>query len=142
MSLQSWKEEFYPMRAWDTLKEAAAEHSLKKWIGLRSENLARHGLIADGSAICEEERQHISLSINDRTCALCKHYLRLGSCEAPCASCPIMQLTGYSCDDDAYHRENYGTESPYGQFLDNKNPEPMIALLERVVDYEKAKATS
>lgn len=52
MSLQTWKEKYYPEDAakFNTLplsKEniaAALKHSIRKWIGLRPANRKRHGL--------------------------------------------------------------------------------------------------
>ena len=44
MSIESWKAEFYPTPADEASKDQAIAHSLRKWEGLRKENLDRHEL--------------------------------------------------------------------------------------------------
>lgn len=39
MSLETWKEEFYPIPADEVPESQALAHSLRKWEGLRKENL-------------------------------------------------------------------------------------------------------
>ncbi len=43
MGIATWKKEFYPPISKVT-RANAIDHSLKKWIGLREENLKRHDL--------------------------------------------------------------------------------------------------
>lgn len=45
MSMRSWKKEYYPVEAAKVPKELAVVASLRKWIGLRLDNLQRHGLV-------------------------------------------------------------------------------------------------
>ena len=120
MSLQTWKNEFYPIPADKCRKKDAVVHSLRKWIGFRPENLARHemGVLdimgrgplgADGCALC--------------------HKFEFGDCEL----CPLaLARDGVPCNDA---NDEYGedSESPYSHFLDNGDPEPMIAFLEKAL---------
>ena len=45
MDSAAWCEEFYSVDAKDVPKQEAVAHSLKKWIGLLPENLAKHGFV-------------------------------------------------------------------------------------------------
>jgi hypothetical protein len=128
MTLQTWKEEFYPIDAKYVSKEDAVEHSLRKWIGLRAENLSKHGVNAtysrvyDGDGVCGEDEM---MYIDDESCALCVHYI-----ENECSACPLFGLLGRSCDK--------GDEiiSEYASFVRFGNPEPMITALERLQNGE------
>lgn len=44
MSLETWKQEFYPVSAEEAVVDAiaAVNHSIKKWEGLRPNTLANH----------------------------------------------------------------------------------------------------
>ena len=130
MSVATWKEEFYPLRAFEFnfsgTEREAIEHSLLKWRGLLPDNLARHGvehtldyIRADG-----EERFHI----NSNTCALCIKFLPTEGQD--CRNCPLFKLLdGKRCD---YYSVNHNT-SPYGHLLRNGNPLPMVLLLEKAL---------
>jgi hypothetical protein len=51
MSLNTWKIEFYPQEACEVEDQLeAAKHSLRKWGGLTTENLERHGLVKEGES--------------------------------------------------------------------------------------------
>lgn len=82
MSLDTWMDEFYPISAKtvgcneDAL--SAARHSLRKWVGLRPENLERHGVEFDTDDMrllnynddpLKEQREQLTL--NYETCSLC-----------------------------------------------------------------------
>ena len=54
MSIATWKKEFYSPIS-KCPKSKAAAHSLKKWIGLRPENLAKHGLEAERSFLYKND---------------------------------------------------------------------------------------
>lgn len=45
MSLQTWKDEFYPVPASEPIggHKAQIEHSLRKWRGATKENTEKHG---------------------------------------------------------------------------------------------------
>jgi hypothetical protein len=112
MSEESWKEEFYNVDAGDTCKAQAVEHSLRKWKGLTKESLRRHGL------------SRVPIEISSYTCALCLHYYDE---EPECNACPIVKVTGRECDGDLDYPEE--ESSPWGDYVDSRDPSRMIALL-------------
>lgn len=125
MSLQSWKKEFYPIDAKDVRKKDAVEHSIKKWEGLRRENLERHDLVLKYGwivvDICSEER----FAINGETCALCVHYF-----EGGCYYCPLKIVNGHvPC-----FKQNESDINIYSEFTDHSDPEPMIEMLKKARD--------
>jgi len=128
MSLESWKQEFYPVEARDVLKASAIEHSLQKWKGLRPENLQKHNL----SAFAMMDHQFVS----GASCALCTHYLEPAHQDIPrCTECPLYKLRGgYPCDVETPSE----ILSPYSAWTDDSDPEPMIALLEQAAKSEQA----
>lgn len=131
MSIETWKEEFYPHRA-DSAEahEQAVDHSLQKWTGLRPENLERHGLVQFGSDLFDvqdSDRLHYRFIIDSETCALCSVYLEKGA-RIKCKTCPLYKARGgVQCDDPR------GDEScspyRYGVQMAAPNPEPMIVWL-------------
>lgn len=123
MSLESWKQEFYPVEAKSCPKELAVEHSLRKWRGLTEENLKRHGLDRDGSRLLDEDDEF--LGIDSDSCALCWHH----STTTTCPSCPLAARRGIRCDISL--RDESG--SPYHAFTKAGDPMPMIRLLESVI---------
>lgn len=137
MSLQTWKEEFYPIAAKAMEKLKASDdlsllnHSLKKWIGLRKENLEKHGIIYSKSMNALYNSEDFigtigasSISINGSSCSLCQRY---GN---SCHSCPLKESRGTSCDADIEE-----TLSPWGEWIFNENPEPMILALQEAIKF-------
>lgn len=131
MSIQSWKEEFYPVpsraAAADGLASALA-HGIKKWEGARFENLARHGLRK-----CIREYNHDDHAIKDdtgatfhfdaATCALCRlFFIPLEAHHTQCAGCPLNQKT------EAF-KYCFSSGQGYDTWLRTGDPEPMIAEL-------------
>lgn len=127
MSLQTWKKEFYPKDARKVSKIEALYHSLRKWVGLRKENLAKHGLVTDGDKIFPSDLYYTSgnLCIDYRSCALCTHYLVK---EDKCDNCPLYKVRGVSCDSD-----NIESRNPFLLFVAKRNPEPMIKLIKDAI---------
>ena len=135
MSIKSWLAEFYPVDAQDAedmTNLQAVRHSLQKWTGLRKENLAAH-------EVCIGEEYHPKavvpikrsksfsnpdriLRIDNNTCALCVKHADVDFCR----TCPLARARGRQCDRSAYFRKN---TSPWRAWVDNFDPEPMIALL-------------
>src|SRR3990167_2262375 len=98
MSLATWKRVYYPVpasKAASSDREAVA-HSLRKWRGLRKAALQRHKVTRFGAVVIDASAG--SLTINDRTCALCQRYVvRQGYC----SGCPLERVLGHPCDVDA-----------------------------------------
>lgn len=126
MSLETWKDEFYPVEALAVLKKDAVEHSLRKWRGLRAANRAKHGVVLEACGIVRGD-DGAGLVIASSTCALCMWY---SDSVGYCRRCPIVKCNGCGCDGDG---------SPYVEFLGRGDPEPMIALLEKTLAWEKAR---
>jgi hypothetical protein len=119
MSLQSWKEEFYPVDAnSEQAREAPVAHSLLKWEGLTERNLGKHSVRRDARNIADEKEY---LFIDSESCALCKVHLHLSSTN--CEACPIVRYRGEPCD-------TLGGE--YGTWSAASDPRPMINLLRAV----------
>lgn len=133
MSMTTWTEEFYPIPAAKSSEKDAAEHSLKKWIGLRPENLSRHGLRTVSIAITDGKT---ALTIDGLSCALCKHhnYVAQATTYRDCPSCPIVAVNG---GRTCLNKTLDGRPSPWHQWVNYHEVEPMIELLERTVEYVK-----
>lgn len=129
MSTKSWKEEFYPVPAHQVLGEDAVAHSLQKWEGLRKENLDKHECYTMRDSVLDKNFVHNMewVSIGSTSCALCEHHL---SAVTNCRTCPLaIARRGERCDMG---------DSPYGEFLYGKNPEPMIGWLKMAIEKKKA----
>jgi len=128
MSLESWKAEFYPKPANIVPESGAVSHSLKKWIGLRPENLEKHRVRKVLQSVADGFRR---ISIDGDSCALCMHYLLTinGSSSTPCEFCPLGKHLGRACDR--------GISAPYGIWARTGNPEPMIAALTAILPKEQ-----
>jgi hypothetical protein len=137
MSLETWKQEFYPISAEEIVENGAStkeliEHSLRKWKGLREFNLQKHNIgrspISRDIGISGADY----LSITNTTCALCKKFLF--RCVKKCHNCPLFIISdSQSCDE---YPEDEGPDirmSPYFHWSSNNDPEPMIALLEKAL---------
>lgn len=139
MSLQTWKEEFYPVPveslAPDLPDLALVQHSLKKWEGLTPENLQKHGVKASSGYIENAAEDKLGgliseiLPIDAYTCSLCDKYIPVYEKER-CDLCPLYKALGNnSCDDKGMPFKAWAWES---------DPKPMIAGLRRaVVNLEK-----
>lgn len=119
MSLDTWKAEFYPVRAIDCPEEDAVRHSVMKWCGLTAENLERHGLkqLSGGREIGDIEGGFSLpyLKINDSTCALCQYHY---DDDALCPACPFVIWHGDTC------------WSAYSAWTLGSDPQHMIEALE------------
>lgn len=146
MSIESWKQEFYPIHADQTPIEQAITHSLQKWIGLRAENLARHNcrVAEHGAGIPYIEEMNDepfqakeAVCIMSDTCALCHHYLlEIGEYENYCCEkCPLAKHLGYSCDGGSKFK---GQSRPYATWYDTGNPEIMISALQATLESHNA----
>lgn len=95
MSIETWKKEFYPVRATSRMsKKAAIEHSIKKWEGLLPENLKKHEVVID---VCGDVHDdEINFEICDESCALCQKYVH-----ERCIKCPLYEKLGFGCGKGA-----------------------------------------
>jgi len=126
MSIKSWKEEFYPVTAkevntYGTDKELI-EHSLKKWNGLRKENLEKHQIAKGHYSLSDIEKEYFSA--DGGSCALCQRY------DDNCEGCPLEKVRGsVACSDETKNEDIANTRSPWHEWTHNDNPEPMIFWL-------------
>lgn len=134
MSLQSWREEFYPVLARDFAGKAvddpivvvaAFEHSYRKWRGLTKKNVSKHGLYfwCGDFGVLTERGDHLGARrcamVGTFSCALCILY------KSHCDHC-ILQKHGYGCC--------YGPASPtqwYRTYLES-TAAPMLAVFRTV----------
>lgn len=134
MSLETWKAQYYPVDAADVPPAEAVAHSLRKWEGLRKENLNKHQCFINGDlGVIDLDTEEV-LHIDTGSCALCAHY------EYPrrCPNCPLFNvLGGVRCD---------GANQPYQWFSavmirrNTPDPEPMISALKLAADWERQQA--
>ena len=131
MSYESWQDEFYPVPANEVPEGKALAHSLQKWIGLRQENLEKHGVtLSPGFRMVHEPGHADGLGIDDESCALCAYYATKDlDGEAVCDECPIKKHTGQACG---------WTGSAWLDFAMFGNPEPMIEALRGALAKEGA----
>lgn len=154
MSLATWKEEFYPCvpdPEWDDI--SCLEHSIRKWIGLRAENLAKHKITKrpNGNPVLDSSGEYFV--VDNESCACCvraedfRSRNRTGcSCTADCCAdcapvpfesghaheeycsvCPVYQSREkWACDTQRTDEDN---NSPYFIWVDEGDPEPMIEAL-------------
>lgn len=134
MSLETWLAEYYPTPANEVPEGEALDHSIRKWLGLRAENLSKHKVtlldtvIFDDDDIEDEPHDELGISINGDTCALCEHHHEYdGSLSIlTCPTCPIVVATGEACSGKP--------GSAYSEFCTDRGPEPMIRLLQLTKD--------
>lgn len=127
MSLQSWIEEFYPIPAKEVSKENALEHSIKKWEGLRKENLEKHDLMQEDRSILDQE-SYEALRIDGNSCALCVHY----AARTSCIGCPLYHIR----QDTKCDKSNKDVSAVYFDFTEDENPEPMIEELKQARNWK------
>lgn len=134
MSVKTWKEEFYPVPAVDVPAAEAAAHSLRKWIGARPENLARHDVRLNGETGSVMDDTDDRVRFTSVTCALCARFFDIENIEnqsEACRQCPLaLARGGVSCTDVIEDED----ESPFYMLTSDKpSPEPMISWLEKAV---------
>ena len=137
MSIKSWKNEFYPIAASRVAKKNALAHSLKKWKGLTRENLVKHKLMYCHRYIHEGKSFRFTkpfMEIDGGSCACCHHWIgksRSGAFNIFCQECPLLKARGgFRCDQST----DYNGDDPYGAFINNGNPNPMIKLIKLAIN--------
>lgn len=131
MSVESWLAEFYSVPAGQVSEADAAAHSLRKWEGLRKENLDVHGMHVSETpwVVVDDVTGHVFAVASD-TCALCEVYFDDANGDHPCDLCPLCQVRdGKACDRD---RDDESL-SPWHAWTTSRNPEPMILWLRKAV---------
>lgn len=134
MSITSWKKEFYPIEACNATSSllSALNNVLLKYIGARKINLKKHKVHFGkkyfiGSTLCNISGNGNTFNFSGATCALCLKY-RMGMIST-CVSCVLSKID-YEC---------YKPNSAYNKFL-RGDPEPMIAILKKLIKEEQQKA--
>jgi hypothetical protein len=122
VSLKTWVAEFYPVDTKDVPMDEAVAHSLKKWEGLSKKNMKKHSVWKVDQKITD--RACHSLSISDITCALCVHFK-----EDFCLGCPLKRHLGQVCCGMS--------DNPYGAWLYDADPWPMIRALRATLKKEQ-----
>lgn len=121
MSLQSWKDSYYPTPASEAAvsDDVALDHSILKWMGALPENTENHEVsFTDGSIIEEPETTY--LTFNDETCALCHRHYKPHENEDCCKTCPLVKSGHQQCNSFS---------SPYQNSVCFDDPQPMINAL-------------
>ena len=114
MSLDTWKEEFYPTAAFRCSREDALEHTLLKWTGLLPRNRKKHGCSLRSQAICDDDD---FLDIDASTCALCQYHR--GSVASLCDGCPL--------------RCCFAVGRPYDKFYVSHAVAPMVTCIKAAI---------
>ncbi len=135
MSLKSWKREFYRTSANKVSKAYALRHSLKKWMGLKPSNRKKHkvslcdGKLMNDSDIIDDDCLYTSdidfLEIDEKTCALCNHFLH-----HDCKDCLLVKAGIASCVD---------CDSPFDLFVSKGQVSPMIKALQKALNRKEKK---
>lgn len=135
MSLKTWKEEFYPVDAESVSEEDALDHSLRKWIGLKPENLKKHGVfkVSGWRSIVDKNDEYDSMLIDGVSCSLCKFYLG-DEVDSQCESCPLTAQRGGRACDESTEPGSYFNDSPYANFTERDDPQAMIDLIQGAID--------
>jgi len=136
VSLASWKCEFYTPVSKVKKCDAAAE-SLRKWEGLRPENMKQHGLEWFGHRIRQTNQPSSSIAIDDSSCALCWFFVGYWHASFPCETCPLSIVRGnIACD----RQGSQETSDPYHRGAYDHDPRPMIRWLKKAVAYQEKQA--
>jgi hypothetical protein len=129
MSLESWKQEFYPKKAIsfeniELTKENlinALDHAIKKWEGITRENLQKHACFVSFSEV-RSRCDVLSVTIDSSTCSLCVMIRLLHS---NCSKCPLYKHLKTECFEE---------NEPYHVFEKTKSPIEMINALRETRD--------
>lgn len=122
-----WIAEFYPEPA-NNHTGCSIGHSLKKWVGLRPENLEKHNCeLSSLNHVINADRNQDILSINDLSCSLCIKYHK----QANCYNCPLYKIRNNTRCDSPFSSEY---TSPWYKWIKQDDPEPMIKNLLKTQD--------
>jgi hypothetical protein len=134
MSIESWKEEFYPVTAREIVEHGTEkkliEHSIRKWNGLTKENLEKHQLTKKLFSISDNKGGYFSA--DGGSCALCQKY------DDNCLGCPLEKVRGnIACSDETEDEDRANSRSPWSEWTHNDNTEPMIYWLKKSKESNK-----
>lgn len=140
MSLKTWIKQYYPVKAGSKRLKTDYQrtaHSLKKWLGLKSDAIGRHGLVltfgtADLLSLTDFDNPSERFVINADTCALCLWYIDDNFSTGGCANCPLKKTLGIRCD--------YDRNGPWRRFKNTGDPDDMIAALSKTLTRLKKEA--
>lgn len=124
MSLSSWIDEYYTSASECKNNKEALEQGLRKFKGVRAEALKKHNVIHKGIYIEDKKK---CFSFTGGYCGLCMLHYKESREDLPCKKCPIFIETEYVCDVAGSEYE----------LFDRGDPEPMITLLEKLLEKEK-----
>lgn len=137
MSLEQWKEEYFP-GGYDAVREAAAagplaaaQHSLNKWRGVSPEVLEEYDLRRSDECVTDGNWY---MPLDEDECALCEYDTKIRTQagrkmdftdeDTICVDCPLRKVTGVRCSDPS---------SPYWTWRHDGDNRPMVAALEATV---------
>lgn len=132
MSIESWKQEFYPVPAEKVPEADALAHSIRKWEGLQEEALRAHALQLDHGDLYRADAPDLEgrpeMVVDGGSCALCHLYSLQEEYEDRCKRCPLaLSRGGTPCDQSAPGEP----ASPWHQFRHANNPAPMLEALQK-----------
>jgi len=137
MSLESWKNIYYPTSADTVTTQAEAiAHSLLKWSGLKPEVLTEHGVerCLDSLRVITEDENTFRAAAGD-TCALCWIDLEATATDK-CHSCSLFESRGnVSC----LSKTPSETTPPYLAYIEGGDPEPMLIELRKAQAWVEAR---
>ena len=122
MTLKSWEKEFMPFLKSRTWLEALKK-TLKKTVGLRKKNLAKHKVTKIAARITDHTTNWISVT-GYNTCPLCiRAGYKMYFSQAECHLCPIGKESNRinACTDELR------------ELIFEDDPEPAIKLLRRLI---------
>ena len=126
MSLESWKKEFYPVKASECCSDTEAiEHGILKWTGYSRENLSKHNMSPSYETIIENDNPANTFSFTAFNCSLCLKYSK-----NECEECPLF-LIGQGC---LTLHHDHGI-SPYDTAIDREDPTDILEALKRALVY-------
>jgi hypothetical protein len=146
MTIESWKEEFYPTSVTVPMTRLeAVAHSTRKWSGTAPEALKKHGVefsrfkIFDPCMLAKPP-----FDFNSDSCSLCEKYWDKEEDEEdggdPCRECPFSLTLGRACIENHHNENGDFMESDFFSAL--KDASQMRAALNKLLELETALAAN
>lgn len=123
MSMQSWKEEFYPVPATEAVSSEleAVLHCLRKWKGLEIKNVEKHNLNIYHNGDLWDDNGKVTIPtfmVDDTTCALCQMNTNCDQC--------IVKVFDVDCN---------ASDSAWREYHEHQKPNRMIKILRTCKKY-------